>query len=218
VQTAREIYDHYQVPPWLQAHQVRVAAVGKMVAAHIPEADAHLVISTCLLHDIGAIVKFDFDYMRREMPQLAMHDDLSHWERVQEDIRARYGEREHQASAAMLQELGFNDVRAVFEMIGLAKVPVLLASDRLEPQIVQYADMRVGPFGIIPLEERLSEGERRYAEYIRREGKEEESKLYPVHAAMLERQLFEGVRFRPEDITDEAATPLMEELWDYEIA
>ena len=31
MRSTRDIYDEYRIPPWLQLHQLRVAAVGKMV-------------------------------------------------------------------------------------------------------------------------------------------------------------------------------------------
>lgn len=219
MRTAREIYERYQVPPWLQKHQVRVAAVGQMVAARIPAADSRLVVSTCLLHDIGAIVKFDFSYQTHEALK-ALHpaEETPHWLQVQADIRSRYGNREREATDAILRELGFEDVRAVFADLGLANVPRTLEHGLIEAQIVEYSDMRAGPFGIVSMRERLADGVERYAEHFRKEGKTEESKRYPAFAEALEKNLFEGLDLRTEDITEEAVQPQFERLWDYEIA
>jgi hypothetical protein len=217
MRTAREIYEHYEVPPWLQRHQLLVAAVGKLTADRMTRpVHRDLVVRTCLLHDIGAIVKFDFTVtaFRAVCPL----EDIPHWVDVQQRMRDRYGEREYVATEKILQELGCNDVREVFSNMGLANISSILKKGLIEAQVAQYGDLRVGPHGIVSIPERLADLVKRYAAYWQREGRSEESKHYPRLTAELERTLFIGSQSRPDEISDAAAAPLIEELWDYEIA
>jgi 5'-deoxynucleotidase YfbR-like HD superfamily hydrolase len=47
----------------LQLHQLRVAAVGQIICESIPDFDeTEEVVTTCLLHDMGNIIKFDLNY------------------------------------------------------------------------------------------------------------------------------------------------------------
>ena len=57
------IYAKYKIPPQLQTHQLRVAAVAKTICEHLwPKlSDMRTIISTCLVHDMGNIIKFDLD-------------------------------------------------------------------------------------------------------------------------------------------------------------
>ena len=58
--TILEIYEKYKIMPQLQEHQLRVASVAKTICDHllVPVHTDH-VVSVCLLHDMGNILKFD---------------------------------------------------------------------------------------------------------------------------------------------------------------
>lgn len=215
---AREVYEKYQVPPWLQLHQVRVAAVADTVARMHADANVSLIVTTCLVHDIGAIVKFDFEYMRRALPGLASADEIPHWEAVQKEIRARYGTEEHEATDAILSDLGKSNEREIFDQMGLTNMPRILASGDRNLQIVQYADMRVGPFGVLSIQERLADGAARYASVWEEDGTARIANSFPRDVQKLEEILFAGVERRPEDISDASIAVRMQELWDYAIA
>lgn len=217
--TAREIYERYQLPPWLRLHQLRVAAVGKMAAeAQAVPVDVSLIVSTCLVHDIGAIVKFDFSTREEKLRALCPPEEIPHWIAVQADMHKRYGTKEYPASKAILEELGLERVLAVFTRMGLANVKDVLEKDERHVQIAQYGDMRVGPTGIFPLKARMQDVMDRYTEYWRQDGRGNEMGDYPMLMETLEARIFEGARIRPEDITDASVAPLIEELWDWEVA
>jgi hypothetical protein len=217
----RELYEEYRIPPWLQLHQLRVAAVGRMVSENLgDQVDADLVIRTCLLHDIGAIVKFDFTYTTHtQLKDLCPPEDVPHWKEVQDDFRARYGTVEHEASDGILKELGAENVRTLFDELGFDKMGNILASDNVNAQAVQYGDMRVGPYGIVPLQERLADALKRYASFYAKEGRTDaQIRGYVTNGSALEERLFRDAALRPGDITDETAAPVIAELWDYPLA
>jgi hypothetical protein len=215
----RELYERYQVPPWLQLHQLRVAAVGEVLAKGIQGADSALVLSTCLLHDIGAIVKFDFTYTTHSaLRSLCPSEEIPHWEAVQEKIRARYGIEEHDATEGILNELGKDVERRIFDQMGLRNMAQILASEDRNLQIAQYADMRVGPFGILSIQERLADGAARYAASWKEDGTAHIADSFPANVQKLEDLLFARIALRPEDITDASIAARIEELWEYAIA
>lgn len=215
----RDIYEKYQVPPWLQLHQLRVAAVGKMVAQGCaPDTDIDLIVSTCLLHDIGAIVKFDFGSILQEKVRgLCPSADVPHWIAVQETIRARYGHKEHEASGNIIKELGFEKIEALFNDTGFSEMRRILAAGNLEAMVAQYADMRVGPYGILPLKDRVNEVIERYADVPSWKARVDESRTYLPLACEMETRLFDGIQLRPEGIDDVTAAPAVAALWEYEL-
>ena len=220
MRTPRDIYAEYHIPPWLQLHQLRVAAVGKMVCEGFKDSiNGDLVVATCLVHDIGAIVKFDFTFKSHETLQnLCPPEDVPYWVNVQKDMRARYGEKEYPASDAIIGELGLERVKEFFNKMGFAKMQSTLAEDHIEALAAQYADMRVGPYGILPLRERLADILARYSATYVREGRSEESTTYLPTALLIEKRLFERSSLRPENITNASVAPIIEELWEYPVA
>ena len=217
--TAREIYERYQIPPWLQLHQLRVAAVGRMVAEARGGLDTDLVVKTCLLHDIGAIVKFDFsEDPHNPIQKLYPPGERPHWIAVQKDMRARYGEKEYAATGAIIAELGLDHVNRVFTQLGFTRMREALAAHAKEVLIVQYADMRVGPYGILPLSQRIPDVLARYRAALARDGRSEEAQSYLPVALEIEDRIFAEISLQPEDITDASAAPVIEQLWDYDVS
>jgi hypothetical protein len=154
----RSIYERFSVPPNLQGHMLRVAAVAEIVAGRCKEATIDLaeLTAACLLHDLGNIVKFDMEkypqYLGAEIAR------KSHWKNVQRDMIERYGADDHEATAKMLEEAGVPV--PIQELIGYKSFPnaIKIANENdWASKIFLYADLRVAPFGIIPLEERLNE-------------------------------------------------------------
>ena len=220
MRTVREIYEKYQVPPWLQLHQVRVAAVGKMVCDALQEdINTDLVVRACLVHDIGAIVKFDFTYQTHETLQnLCQPEDIPHWIEVQVRMREKYGMKEYTATEAIIRELGLERVRLIFEQMGISHMARVLETGDREAQVAQYGDMRVGPYGVVLIQERVADVTKRYAEHWKRKGEGEHSRGYPREADELEKAIFRNARIHPDDINDASAAPVIEKLWDYVVA
>lgn len=152
-----DIYTEYNIPPQLQLHQRRVAAVGKTVAdAHA--VDVHTVISACLLHDMGNIIKFKLD----RFPDFLEPEGYEYWQNVQDSFKAKYGNDEHLATLMICDELGVSDaVLNCIRAVGMTKVHHNLSEGTKEEQITNYADLRVGPQGLISILERLADGRAR---------------------------------------------------------
>lgn len=128
------------------------------------EIDQHLLLKAALLHDLGNIVKFDFDrypqYLGKEQKNIA------HWKEKQQEMIKKYGTDDHQVTLTILKELKVDP--SVVDLIGKKSFHNTIAirdSKDWELKMLLYADLRVGPKGIMPLKERLEEAVSRLAKY-----------------------------------------------------
>lgn len=222
MRTPVDIYEAYKIPPWLQLHQLRVAAVGKMVCdvTRLP-VDTHVVVTTCLLHDMGAIVKFNFDDQEQGLglEALCQPEDIPYWRGVQKEMWKKYGEKEHPATDAIIKELGVSEaVVQTSRGTGFGGMRAALQNNSYEILVAQYADMRVGPFGILSLHDRLSDVRSRYEKRLRDANKYEAFEENFTLSAEIEQRLFADATLVPEDINDVSAAPIIEELRNYPVS
>ncbi len=217
MKSATEVYETYRVPPWLQLHQVRVAAVGRYVALmHGAGASVEDIIRACLLHDIGAIVKFDFSKTGGALNGLFRPEDLEYWRAVQKEMQAKYGSEEHTATAALMKEMGVSErVQEIVNSTGTRNLRAILEKGDLGVMIVQYADTRVAPQGVTSLTERVNDVKMRYAERLQRVGRYDsyDDDVAPVYE--IERRLFLDTQLSPEKITEESIRGELEWLWNF---
>jgi hypothetical protein len=215
--TVREIYTAYKIMPTLQMHQLRAGAVAKLTCNSFDgEVEAHDVITACLLHDMGNIIKSDFS----AFPEFVEPEGEAYWTAVKEDFIRRYGSDSHKANVAIMRELGVPEhVAQILDDSGFSRLQEILHDGSTELKLLQYADMRVGPHGILSMEERLEEGRERYRGKNKSyyDSDEEYEKLH-IAAQNLERDIFKSTTIRPEDINDITAAPVIEKLWEYEVA
>jgi len=218
MRTAQDIYTAYRIMPNLQQHQLRVAAVGKMICDNFSgPLDAQSVTLACLFHDMGNIIKFDLDVF----PQFWGQEGREYWEQTKADWIQRYGDDEHAAALAVAREIGLpENVCTLIDETRFSRLDAAKESTSFEGKVVKYSDLRVGPFGILSMEERLEEGRKRYAEkkrYDTPDGRERYARSTEA-ARQIEKQIFEKCSIKPEYITDVSAAPIIEELRNYPIA
>lgn len=218
MKTPREIYAAYKIMPNLQLHQLRVAAVGKLICDNFNEpVNERDVILACLFHDMGNILKFNLT----KFPEFTAPQGEGYWEEVKTGYRAKYGNDEHAATQAIMEELGLpENVRSLMKGIGFSQVDSVAASESAERKIIQYGDLRIGPSGVLSLEERLDEGRKRYIGTAHSIGGTDGDRYKVlVEAALeIEQQIFASAKIKPEDINDTSVAPLIEELWEYPAA
>lgn len=158
METIGDIYTHFKIPPQLQLHQLRVAAVGKIVSDAL-SADTRTVVLACLLHDMGNIIKFRLD----RFPEFLEPEGHAYWKEVQDDYKKKYGTDEHVATLMICDELGVSDrVLTCIRAVGMTKVHSNLSEGTREECITNYADLRVGPRGLVSIVERIADGKARY--------------------------------------------------------
>ncbi|OGG64077.1 hypothetical protein A3C18_01435 [Candidatus Kaiserbacteria bacterium RIFCSPHIGHO2_02_FULL_54_11b] len=215
MKTPREIYAAYTIMPSLQMHQLRVAAVGKLICEHFNKpVNKKDVVLACLFHDMGNILKFELSLF----PEFTEPEGVEYWESIKADYREKYGEDEHTATQTIMSEVGLpEDVINLMEGVGFSKVDHVSAGDSFEQKVVQYSDLRVGPHHILSLNERIDEGRKRYLGSGRSVGAPDSSRFEVLVKAAreIEKQIFANTSIKPEDINDAAVAPLIEELRDY---
>lgn len=118
--TVREIYNNYKIMPTLRLHQLRVAAVGQIICDSIPDfKDTKEVVVTCLLHDMGNIIKFDLNYF----PEFLKPEGLEYWQKVKEEYIQKYGNDEHHATQSIIAELlNSGKIRECADQVGFSKL------------------------------------------------------------------------------------------------
>ena len=84
-------------------------------------------------------------------------------------------------------------------------------------KIVNYADTRVDPHGIVSYDERMEEGRNRYKDRSDNDINEEQRIKFVECGKDIEKQIFAKCKIKPEDINDETVKPIIESLKDFVI-
>ncbi len=209
-----DIYKKYRIPPLLQMHMLRVAAVASLVCDNFKgKVDKKTILTACLLHDMGNIIKFNMDVF----PQSFQPEGVEYWQGVKDECVNKYGIQEHKATLKIASEIGVsNEVSKIIDYVDFDHFRKVRDSRDMGPKIAVYADARSAPHGVLSYVERMEDGRRRY------QGKEsklsEKERLGLVDAGgEIEKQIFAKCKIKPEDITDETVAPIIEELKNFVI-
>lgn len=217
MKTAQEIYTAYKTMPSLQLHQLRVAAVAKMVCESLTKpVDTNSVLLACLFHDMGNIIKSDLTYF----PAFTEPEGLEYWQKIKEEYIQKYGTDHHAANVAIAREIGLPEkAQELIAGIGFSRMKEILHSG-MEQKICEYGDLRVGPHGVLSMAERLEEGRKRYADtktvrpyYIAQDAYLELSNA----AEEIEKNIFADVHIAPSVIAEENIAPHIEGLRKYPV-
>jgi len=152
-----DIYKKYSITRLLQFHQLRAAAVGKLIADNFLQKnliDEKAVITTLLLHDMGNIIKFDLDNSPKLLKEES--ENLQYWKKIKNEFIEKYGKDEHVATAQIGKELGVSKVVEGF-LSKLKSVKGAYESSDFNLKICFYSDLRCGPFGILSVDERFDD-------------------------------------------------------------
>lgn len=152
-----QIYQQYLIPQNLQKHMLRVASLAKIILEHWigPQIDKLSIIHACVFHDIAKPINFD---LAKQAQFGLTPQDINNLDKLQQRLKNKYGGNEHNASVGICTEIGCssNTVRIV-DNVEWSYIPLLLKKNDFESLIANYADMRIGPKGILTLEKRLEE-------------------------------------------------------------
>jgi len=205
--TITEIYEKYQIMPNVREHQLRVAAVGKLIAQQKGLKVDDIVI-TLLLHDMGKLVVFKLNEVERQT-----------YETVQTRFKEKYGSDPDEATYKIAEEIGVSEsVMTLLKAVGFAHAIEVNQDGTLEQKVCLYADQRINRNGVVSLQSRFDDGRRRF---IEREGfQPEREALFEDRVTAIrgiESTIFEGFSLRPERITYETINGLVEELVTFNI-
>jgi hypothetical protein len=216
VKSAQEVYDEYRIMPGLQLHQLRVAAVAKLLCDNFerPIFGSDVTLA-CLFHDMGNIIKAELT----TFPEFLEPEGLDYWKHVKSEYIAKYGNKAHDGNVGIAREIGLPPrVVELIDGISFSNIENVVTSGSWEQKICQYADDRAGPHGVVSISERLAEARSRYIDsgksYYTKEGFDALSKSVYT----LEQQIYSETRMKPEDITNAAVEPLVGELRNHPVA
>ena len=215
MKTILEIYKHYKIMPMLETHQLRVAAVAAMICDNIDAViDQSEIISACLLHDMGNIIKFDLE----QFPDAVEPLGLEYWQDVQRDYKSKWPD-EHTASIEIAKEIGVNRITLdLIANIGISKSHIVAAnSDNINQKIGTYSDMRVAPHGVIPLLERLADLDKRYAKKFYGLENDEKKKMWRDALLKIESDIFSQATITPNQINDGSVESYLPKLKKFRV-
>lgn len=207
------VYEEYQIMPNLREHMLRVAGVATLICDAIDcEIDRGKLILGALLHDMGNIIKFNLNYF----PEFLEPEGYEYWAQIQEGYFEKYGRDEHHATTEIMKELNVrSDITIMVSEMVFGALCEHQKSNNLELKILHYADMRVGPFGVLSYEDRMEDVRKRYAnvphdEFTRTFQSEREKLL--ACGKDIETEIFSMCSINPVDINDERVNGIIPEL------
>jgi hypothetical protein len=155
--TVKDVYLKFSTPKNLQEHMLRVAALSKIITDNWtgPTLNSLPIVKTCALHDTAKPMTFDIN---KQAAYGATPDEITKLSDLQNLIKSKYGLVEHEAVIEMYKDLNMeeNCIRLIknFEWI---YIPRLVGENDYESLICNYCDMRIGPKGILGLQQRLDD-------------------------------------------------------------
>lgn len=212
--TISEIYKEYKIFPNLQLHMLRVAAVASVICdSNQEEINKENIVTACLLHDMGNIVKTRFDIML----EFFEPEGVEYWKTVKEDFAKKYSSDDAVMTLLIAKEIGVSsEVLSLIESIGFAKC-VKNEQQAFDNKIANYSDLRAGPYGVVSMKDRIAEAHKRYLGTNFDIGSVQDFELLSRSAQNIEQQIFEKSSIKPEDITEEKIKSVMMKLKDFVI-
>ncbi len=214
------IYKKYNIMPQLAEHQLKVAGVAVFILDHSSLIiERQEIITACLLHDMGNIIKFDLAQAGRLYPGRFSQEELAYWQEARAGQIKKYGPDEHRASMEIAREIGVSArVLELIDCIGFQNGKVNAQSDDFGKKICAYSDMRVGLNGIISLEERFLDLRVRYGRKHMLMGGNENLRLeFEAGLREIEKQIFIKCKIKPEEITESEVLKVIDALNSWEI-
>lgn len=188
----RDLYDQYNLMPQLREHQLRVGGIVRLISRD------KVAIKTALVHDMGNIAKFT-----------GLNE---YWSNEQRKIWNKYGREAHQVTYAILRDAGLNELeQRVREEGDFYKKIIELDGkyDNYSDAAVYtlYADCRVAMNGIVSVEARVRDLEKRY-------GSMRNDRLW---VSKLEDYVAKRTGVEVAKISNQDVEPLFDELLSYNV-
>jgi hypothetical protein len=159
-----DIYKRFNIPPNLREHMIRVYGIICFFQNHWTGGpiDWNVVKKMALLHDMGNLVKFNFD----KFPEFLGSEitNIDYWRQAQSQFIQKYGSNDHEATKKILIEIGLNPqiIDAILSK-NFKQSETIMSSQYWPTKLLHYADMRVIPAGIGSLEDRIADIRLRYS-------------------------------------------------------
>jgi hypothetical protein len=152
----QQIYKQYRIPPNLQKHMLRVTGVSQIILESWKgiKIDKKSIVLACLFHDMANIIKF-----KLVKPLLFKDEEeqIEFLKKVQKEFIEKYGNDVHKATLIIGKEIGLSEkVLTILKNLEWNNTQRLLNKNDYESLIPIYCDMRIGPFGIMSLQDRIN--------------------------------------------------------------
>jgi hypothetical protein len=161
-----EVYQRLAIPPNLAEHMKTVRLIVEWIEKHWEgeKLNWEQIKTAASLHDLGNIVKFDFE----KHPEFlgAEAERIEYWKEKQSEVVEKYGKDDHEVTEKMLVEIGADE--EVIKIIGgksFANSVEIAKMESWGPKILRYADLRTSPNGLVSMKERLDEVTNRLEKY-----------------------------------------------------
>lgn len=200
IMNIEKVYEKYRLMPNLKDHMYKVTAVASILCDHFPGMiDRKSVLHTCLLHDMGNIVKFNLD----TFPEFVKEKGKDYWQKVKDECIEKYGSSDdHKVTLKIAEEIGAS--LRTLELLNsdtFKNATKVLKSDEMEKKICLYADMRVSPTEIVTLDKRIENLNERYKNtYNGFNGDDKEDNI--IAMKKIEEEIFKNIDISPEFINE----------------
>ncbi len=218
MRTIQEIYIQYKIPPPLMHHLYRVTAYALYLADHLVpniQLNRDFITKSCLFHDIGNIIKFDFRPDR--LIEIAAQDEVK-WRQIQEEFIMKYGSDENIAVNKIVAEIALDEnVQKLLRQTGMEKIRYALATNEWSIKLIRIADEHISPQGVVTMRQRYADVLARYQgrKHHLADKKENEERL--ALALELEKQIQSKCTVDLQNISNLDIEPYVERLGEYEI-
>ena len=206
-----EVYKEYNIRPNLQDHMFRVAGVAFLICDNCVEPVLkEKIVLMCLLHDMGNILKSQpLEYY----PEFVEPEGIEFWKNIKEEFKKKYGENENKATLAIVKEMKMSaEFITEFEKFILSDYAKYEITENVVIKICKYSDLRVSPFGVLSIEERINEWQKRNPKVT----KQYAQSIIDTFL-IVEKEIFQKCKIKPEDITDKTIEPIIQNLKNFVI-
>ena len=161
----KQLYEKYHIPPNLQKHMLRVSALAQIIAENWNgrRLNNNAIALAGAFHDMANIIKFDFN-----KPSLFKDEEkqVEYWKQIKKEMIIKYGKNIHRTTLKIGKEIGLSkNVLSLIENLEWDNTQKVLGKKNFESAILIYSDMRIGPFGILSLDERIDNLQTRNQSY-----------------------------------------------------
>ncbi len=163
------------------------------------------IVAAAFIHDLGNFVKMNFDgKTEKELFDKEDYDKIEFFKKMKEEFIKKYSPNDGVTNILIAKEIHApKEVIYLLENKEIHRLPAEQWKNDFGLIIFFYADLRVSPHGVVSLNERLKEFQKRNKfdstpEQIQR------SKEFTEFATRVEEYLFSYVKIKPQAITQEA--------------
>jgi hypothetical protein len=136
---------------------LKVAAVAKIICDNLEiSADKETIIKTMLLHDMGNILRFNLEntslFDKKDLP------NINKFKTAQQNFKEKYHHDADEATLEIIKELTSN--KKILNLCANSHgehIKAILNKKEWEKKISYYSDMRIGPFGVLSVNERFDD-------------------------------------------------------------